>query len=156
MRPLQAQFAANHGIPAICKSLETLRHSGLEEQELFNNPADTRKVNLLKAAWDRGQDPLKVCADHPAVRLGSKGKRVLQQTGTVNLQSCVRPERAPRAQVAKAFVLWLQALPSSLLPESSWPSLLDVPKCSSISHQLQTLRFALEKVSTLAPATPCA
>ena len=65
----QAQFASNHGIPAICKrSVETLRHAGLEEHELFNNPADSRKVNLLKAAWDRGQDPLKVCADHVAVR----------------------------------------------------------------------------------------
>lgn len=68
----QDQFASNHGIPAICKrSVETLRHAGLEEHQLFDNPAgsaDSRKVNLLKAAWDRGQDPLKVCADHVAVR----------------------------------------------------------------------------------------
>lgn len=62
-RRLQEQFSGPTALPPIFqRTLVLLSQQACGDSGLFVRDADVRKVSLLRQAWDRGQDPLRMVA----------------------------------------------------------------------------------------------
>ena len=58
---MQEQFTGPTALPVLFqRTLGLLSQQAFGTDDLFFKESDTRKVSLLRQAWDRGQDPLRL------------------------------------------------------------------------------------------------